>query len=165
MSATLTVNLDPDVLASAEQEARARHTTLTEVVGQQLRVMARNWQDSRAGRTPVTDSLRGAATSVRRARRPHGRITEAAWRRRIRSSSIPTWRSSPGSRARGLVQTSGQVLRAMQEALREQLLLRMPIENQMRAERRLHTKAAKPVESRISKSPGTTTAGVSRQLP
>ncbi len=44
----------------AEQEAKARHTTLTEVVAHQLRVMAQNWQDSRAGMTPVTDSLRGA---------------------------------------------------------------------------------------------------------
>lgn len=60
MSATLTVVLDTDVLQLAEQEARARHTTLPEVVAQQLRVMARNWQASRAGQTPVTDSLRGA---------------------------------------------------------------------------------------------------------
>jgi len=60
MSATLTVNLDSEVLQLAEQEARARHTTLPEVVTEQLRVMARNWQDSRAGKTPVTDSLRGA---------------------------------------------------------------------------------------------------------
>lgn len=60
MNATLIVNLEADVLASAEEEARARHTTLAAVVDQQLRVMARNWQDSRAGRTPITDSLRGA---------------------------------------------------------------------------------------------------------
>ena len=60
MSATLTINLDSDVLQSAEQEAKARHTTLPEIIGHQLRVMARNWQDSRAGRTPVTDALRGA---------------------------------------------------------------------------------------------------------
>ncbi len=60
MSATLTVNLDSEVLRLAEQEARAHHTTLPEVVEQQLRVMARNWQDSRAGKTPVTDALRGA---------------------------------------------------------------------------------------------------------
>jgi hypothetical protein len=60
MSATLTLNLEPDVLGLAEQEARAHHTTLTDVVTQQLRVMARNWQDSRDGRTPITDSLRGA---------------------------------------------------------------------------------------------------------
>jgi Rod binding domain-containing protein len=60
MSATLTVNLDSDVLQLAEQEAKARHTTLAEVVAQQLRVMARNWQESRAGKTPVTDALRGA---------------------------------------------------------------------------------------------------------
>lgn len=60
MSATLTVNLDADVLQLAEQQAKARHTTLPEVVAHQLRVMARNWQDSRAGKTPVTDALRGA---------------------------------------------------------------------------------------------------------
>ena len=60
MSATLTVNLDSNTLRLAEQEAEARHTTLPEVVAHQLRVMARNWQDSREGRTPVTDALRGA---------------------------------------------------------------------------------------------------------
>ena len=60
MSATLTINLDSDVLQLAEQEARSRHTTLPEVIAHQLRVMARNWQASRAGRTPVTDELRGA---------------------------------------------------------------------------------------------------------
>lgn len=61
MSATLTVNLDSEVLRLAEQQAKARHTTLPEVVAQQLRVMARNWQDSCEGKTPVTDALRGAA--------------------------------------------------------------------------------------------------------
>ncbi|MEW6157754.1 MAG: DUF6364 family protein [Verrucomicrobiota bacterium] len=60
MDATLTVNLDADILRLAEQEAKARHTTLPEVVAQQLRVMARNWQESKAGTTPVTDALRGA---------------------------------------------------------------------------------------------------------
>lgn len=60
MSATLTIDLDCDVLQSAEQEAKARHTTLPEVVAHQLRVMARNWQESRAGKTPITDALRGA---------------------------------------------------------------------------------------------------------
>ena len=60
MSATLTIQLDSDVLQNAEQEAKARHTTLPEVVAQQLRVMARNWQASRSGKTPVTDALRGA---------------------------------------------------------------------------------------------------------
>ncbi len=60
MSATLTLNLDSDVLKSAEEEARAHRTTLPEVVAQQLRVMAQNWRDSRSGKTPVTDSLRGA---------------------------------------------------------------------------------------------------------
>ena len=60
MSATLTINLDADVLQLAEQEAKARHTTLPDLVVNQLRVMARNWQESKAGRTPVTDALRGA---------------------------------------------------------------------------------------------------------
>jgi hypothetical protein len=59
MSATLTLQLDSNILALAEQEAEARHTTVPEVVAHQLRVMARNWQDSRAGKTPLTDSLRG----------------------------------------------------------------------------------------------------------
>ena len=60
MSATLTVDLDGEIVQLAEQEALARHTTLPQVVASQLRVMARNWQESRAGRTPVTDALRGA---------------------------------------------------------------------------------------------------------
>jgi len=60
MSATLTVNLDSEILKFAEQEAHARHTTVAEVVARQLSVMARNWQDSRAGKTPTTDALRGA---------------------------------------------------------------------------------------------------------
>ena len=62
MSATLTVNLDAEILRLAEQEAHARHTTIAEVVVHQLGVMARNWQDSRTGRTPVTDALRGSVT-------------------------------------------------------------------------------------------------------
>jgi hypothetical protein len=60
MSVTLTVDLDSEILQVAEQEARAHHTTLPEVVAHQLRLMARNWQDSRAAKTPVTDALRGA---------------------------------------------------------------------------------------------------------
>jgi hypothetical protein len=60
MSATLTLNVEPNELEQAEQEAHARQTTVAEVVSRQLRVMARNWQESRAGRTPLTDSLRGA---------------------------------------------------------------------------------------------------------
>jgi len=60
MGATLTVNLDPEILQLAEQEAQARHTTLPEVVARQMRVMARNWQESRGGKTPITDVLRGA---------------------------------------------------------------------------------------------------------
>jgi hypothetical protein len=59
MSLTLTVNLDSEILQFAEEEARARHTTLPEVVADQLRVMARNWEASRSGKTPLTDALRG----------------------------------------------------------------------------------------------------------
>jgi hypothetical protein len=58
VSGTLTVSLDSKVLELAEKEAEARHTTLPEVITQQLRVMARNWEDSRTGKTPITDSLR-----------------------------------------------------------------------------------------------------------
>ena len=60
MSATLTLPLDPQIVALAELEAKARQTTLPEVVARQLRVMAQNWQDSLAGKTPLTDALRGA---------------------------------------------------------------------------------------------------------
>ena len=60
MRVTLTIELDSEVLQFAEEAARERHTTVPEVVTHQLRVMARNWQESKAGKTPVTDSLRGA---------------------------------------------------------------------------------------------------------
>jgi len=60
MNATLTLPLDPQILALAEQEARVRHTTVPDLVAQQLRIMAHNWQDSLAGQTPLTDALRGA---------------------------------------------------------------------------------------------------------
>jgi hypothetical protein len=60
MGSILTVNLDNEVLELAEQAARARHTTLTNVVKHQLNVMAQNWKDSHAGKTPITDHLRGA---------------------------------------------------------------------------------------------------------
>ena len=60
MSETLTISLDSDVLALADQQAKAHHITVSEVVAQQVRVMARNWQESRAGTTPLTDALRGA---------------------------------------------------------------------------------------------------------
>ena len=62
MSSTFTVNLDNEVLVLAEQEARARHTTLAEVIAHQLNVMAKNWKDSQAGKTPITDNLRGVVT-------------------------------------------------------------------------------------------------------
>ena len=60
MSATLTIPLDIDDLRFAEEEARAHHTTVPELVARQLRVMAANWKDSRDGKTPLTDELRGA---------------------------------------------------------------------------------------------------------
>ena len=62
MNATLTVQLDAKVLQFAEQEARAHRVTLPEVVRRQLTVMAENWRDSQAGRTPLTDGLRGSLT-------------------------------------------------------------------------------------------------------
>jgi hypothetical protein len=59
VSTTLTVSLDSETLRLAEQEARARHTTLPEVVVGQLSVMARNWQDTRnATRLPRLFGLR-----------------------------------------------------------------------------------------------------------
>lgn len=60
MNATLTVQLDAEVLQFAEQEARAHRVTLPEVVRRQLTVMAENWRESQAGRTPLTDALRGS---------------------------------------------------------------------------------------------------------
>jgi hypothetical protein len=60
VSATLTIDLDSNILKLAEEEARARHTTVPEMVSLQLRVMAENWQQSRSGKMPVTDALRGA---------------------------------------------------------------------------------------------------------
>lgn len=59
MSATLTIHLDEDVLKSAELAARARGATVSDVVSHQIKVMAQNWQDSQASKTPITDSLRG----------------------------------------------------------------------------------------------------------
>lgn len=52
--------MDSEILQLAEREAQAHQTTLPEMVARQLSVMARNWQDSRAGKTPNTDALRGA---------------------------------------------------------------------------------------------------------
>lgn len=59
MSTTFTLELDPSIVAGAEQEARRRQTTVAEVLARQLQVMALNWQLSQTGKTPVTDSLRG----------------------------------------------------------------------------------------------------------
>jgi hypothetical protein len=60
MSATFSIDLDAETLRLADEEARAQQTTLSEVVAQQLKVMAENRQQSRTGKTPITDSLRGA---------------------------------------------------------------------------------------------------------
>lgn len=54
------MQLDAEVLQFAEQEERAHRVTLPEVVRRQLTVMAENWRDSHAGRTPLTDALRGS---------------------------------------------------------------------------------------------------------
>ena len=62
MNATLTVQLDAEVLQFAEQEARAHRVTLPDVVRRQLTVMAENWHASQTGRTPLTDALRGSLT-------------------------------------------------------------------------------------------------------
>jgi hypothetical protein len=62
MTTTFTVNLVAELLELAEQEARAHHTTLPEVVAHQLRVMARNRRNTREGRTPITDSLRSVVS-------------------------------------------------------------------------------------------------------
>lgn len=61
MSATLVIEVDQDVLDSAEKSAKARNTTVNEVVADQLKWMAENWRQSQAGKTPITDSLRGIA--------------------------------------------------------------------------------------------------------
>ncbi len=61
MSATLTIELDSDVLRAAERGGSTSHH-VPGVVALQLRVMALNWQESRTGRTPVTDQLRGSVT-------------------------------------------------------------------------------------------------------
>jgi hypothetical protein len=58
MTAMITLSLDPRVLEFAEQEAKRRHTTVADLVAGQLRVMAQNWEQSQAGRTPLTDALR-----------------------------------------------------------------------------------------------------------
>ena len=60
MPATLTLDLDPSVLELAEREARQHQTSLAKIVGDQLRIMARNWRDSQEGKTPITDALRGS---------------------------------------------------------------------------------------------------------
>ena len=59
MNATLTVEMDAEVLQRAEREARAHSMTLPQAVAHQLTVMAQNWADSHAGKTPLTDELRG----------------------------------------------------------------------------------------------------------
>ena len=60
MNRTVTLEIEREILDSAELQAKARETSVAEVLIGQLRVMSQNWEDSRAGRTPITDSLRGA---------------------------------------------------------------------------------------------------------
>lgn len=60
MNATLTISLDSEILEMAAKGASVHHTTVEDLVTQQLRVIARNWQESRSGATPITDSLRGS---------------------------------------------------------------------------------------------------------
>jgi hypothetical protein len=59
VSATLTIQLDHDILAAAEKQASAQNTSLPKIISLQLLIMADNWRDSHSGKTPVTDSLRG----------------------------------------------------------------------------------------------------------
>jgi len=62
MNATLTVNVDAEVLEQAAREAGAHKMSLPQAVEQLLRVMAENWRLSTQGRTPLTDSLRGCVS-------------------------------------------------------------------------------------------------------
>jgi hypothetical protein len=59
MNATLTVDVEREVLEQAAREAQAHNTSLPQAVERLLRVMAENWRLSAQGSTPVTDSLRG----------------------------------------------------------------------------------------------------------
>jgi len=61
MNATLTVDVETEVLEQAAREAQAHNSSLPQAVERLLRVMAANWRLSTQGRTPVTDSLRGCA--------------------------------------------------------------------------------------------------------
>ncbi len=60
MTATLKIEVESEMLRLAEEAAEAQRTTVPEWVTHQLKMMASNWEDSRAGRTPLTDALRGA---------------------------------------------------------------------------------------------------------
>jgi hypothetical protein len=60
VSATLTIQLDQDILNAAEKQASAQNTTLPKILSLQLLIMAENWRDSHSGKTPVTDFLRGS---------------------------------------------------------------------------------------------------------
>jgi len=60
MSATLILDLDPEILREAEMEARSRNTTLASIVAGQLGIMSLNWKESQCGNTPLTDFLRGS---------------------------------------------------------------------------------------------------------
>ena len=60
MSATLTMEVDAEVLVQAGREAKARNVSVPAAVEQLLRVMAENWRSSQMGESPITDSLRGS---------------------------------------------------------------------------------------------------------
>ncbi len=59
MSATLTLELDAEVLRLADEVAQARHTTVPDLVRQHLYVLAGNCRASMLKRSPNTDALRG----------------------------------------------------------------------------------------------------------
>ena len=59
MSTTLSITVDDEVLALAEQQARAHDTQVSSAIDSLLQTMAENFRLSRQGLTPVTDRLRG----------------------------------------------------------------------------------------------------------
>lgn len=62
MNATLSLEVPAEVLRRAEEEARRHRTTVSELVARQLEVLALNWETSVAGKSPITDSLRGVVS-------------------------------------------------------------------------------------------------------
>ena len=60
MSATFSLDVDPEVLRLAEEAAGARQISLSKMISEYLETVADNRRDSSAGKSPVTDSLRGS---------------------------------------------------------------------------------------------------------